>query len=330
MRQKKRDHFYPQHTVSNFRMNKALFDIPVLLIVHNRPETTCHVFDQIRKIRPAQLYIFSDAAKEGKLGDADLIETCRCLLEDSQINWECKVERWYPTSNMGWAIGVSSAITWAFETSEKLIILQDDCLPNPTFFTFCKTMLEKYNANERVMHVSGTCWDEKVEPMDTDHSFSLIGHVWGWATWKRAWSKYDVWMEQLPEMKIKNKLQGLFGDSQMVKYWHDRFDKVHEQLTKSTWDYQWQYTLFENYGVAAVPNVNLVSNIGFERSNFGVHLPEHYISETTEWQAMPGNVQMSVDNTYEQLYAKRRTHSKPGLRSRIVRKFRQMLQSDFR
>ncbi|MCE7066599.1 hypothetical protein [Dyadobacter sp. CY326] len=311
-------------------MNKVLFDIPVLLIVHNRPETTYHVFEQIRNIKPAKLYIFSDAPKEGKLGDADLVETCRCLMADAQINWECMVERWYPTAHMGWAIGVSSAITWAFETCEKLVILQDDLLPHPSFFTFCKTMLDKYEADAHVMHVSGTCWEECSETNQADHSFSLIGHVWGWATWKRAWSKYDFWMEQLPEMKNKQTLKGLFGDTDTVKYWHDRFDQVYEQLTKRSWDYQWQYTLFQHNGIAVVPNVNLVSNIGFERSNYGIKLPEHYISETAAWQAAPKNVQTSMDSAPELLYTKKRDHSKPGLRTRIVTRFRRMLQSDSR
>lgn len=307
-------------------MNTKLFDIPVLLIMFNRPETTCHVFEQIRKLRPAKLYIFSDAPRDGLIEEAELVETCRYLIDESQINWDCRVERWYPESNMGQAIGVSSAITWAFETCEKLIILQDDCLPHPTFFTFCKFMLEKYYTNDRVMHISGTRWDDEFSIKHTDHFFSLIGHVWGWATWKRAWNKYDFWMEQFPEMKSQKKIQRLFGNVDIAKFWQDRFEEVYQQHTKKTWDYQWQYTLFEHYGLAALPNVNLVSNIGFERGNFGVRHTEDHFCETKMWQAIPGSVQLSINRTYEQLYANKRFLFKPKLRTRIVNRFKQMLQ----
>jgi hypothetical protein len=244
-------------------MDKKLFDIPVLLIAFNRPETTCLVFEQIRKLRPAHLYLFSDAPRKDVFEDEELVETCRYLLDDSQIDWECKVERWYPESNMGCALGISSAITWAFETSEQLIILEDDCLPQPAFFTFCKTMLDMYGANDRIMHVSGTLRNEELKDSGSDHFFSLIGNTGGWATWKRAWNKYDFWMERLPEMKSQKQIQRMIRDTETLKYWYARLDQVYNDDRKQHWEVQWQYTLFKNYGLAVVPTTNFINNIGY-------------------------------------------------------------------
>ncbi|SKC19001.1 hypothetical protein [Dyadobacter psychrophilus] len=308
-------------------MSNKTFDIPVLLIMFNRPETTCHVFDQIRKLRPDKLYIFSEAHRKGEHNEAELVETCRYLVDDSQINWTCDVERWYADTFMGHAIGISSAITWAFETCEKLIVLQDDCLPHPTFFTFCKLMLEKYENNDRVMHISGTRWNQNFDIKHTDHFFSPIGHIWGWATWKRAWSKYDFWMEQFPEMRSQKRIQMLFDDADIASFWNSRLEEVYDEHSKKSWDYQWQYTLFMNYGLAAIPNVNLVSNIGFERASYGIKQLDKHFRQTQAWKNLPGQVDLIIDKKYERNYAINHFFINTGLWSRIFQGFKQMLQS---
>ncbi|WAC15320.1 hypothetical protein [Dyadobacter pollutisoli] len=244
-------------------MDKKLFDIPVLLITFNRPETTCLVFEQIRKLRPSHLYLFSDAPRKDMPEDNDLVEACRYLLNDSEIDWDCKVERWFPETNMGCALGICSAITWAFETCSQLIIVEDDCLPHPDFFTFCKFMLDMYRGNDRIMHISGTLMNEEAKESNSDHFFSLIGNTGGWATWKRAWNKYDFWMEQLPEMKSQKRMQSLIRNENTLKYWLDRFDAVYAEEKKQNWEVQWQYTLFKNYALAVVPNTNLISSIDY-------------------------------------------------------------------
>ncbi|TLV03233.1 hypothetical protein [Dyadobacter luticola] len=308
-------------------MNTKAFDIPVLLITFNRPETTCHVFEQIRKIKPAKLYIFSDAPRAEKPDEAELVETCRVMMDDSQINWDCEVERWFSEVNMGKAVGISSAITWAFETTEQLIILEDDCLPHPTFFTFCKFMLEKYQSNDRIMHVSGTHWDKKFKTEQADHFFSRIGHIWGWATWKRAWNKYDFWMERFPEMLHQRKIQKIFGDASIADYWNERFNKVYQEEKKESWDYQWQYTLFQNYGLAAVPNVNLISNIGLRPNQEAGEQQEYQFYETKVWRNMKTDVKLTIDDAYERFRAKSIFIKNLPVGSRILHRVRSLINS---
>ncbi|MCE6992657.1 hypothetical protein [Dyadobacter sp. CY323] len=310
-------------------MDTKLFDVPILLVTFKKPETTCHVLEQIRKIKPAKLYIFSDAPASGNEEEVDLVETCRHLLHDSQINWNCKVERWFPESNVGSAIGIPSAISWAFETCDKLIILEDDCLPHPTFFSFCKFMLDKYQSNERVMHISGTQSNPEIRVDHADHFFTRVGNTCGWATWKRAWNKYDFWMEQLPEMKSQRKIQKIFGDAEIAKYWHDRLDKVYEETKKNSWEHQWQYTLFQNYGLATVPNVNLVSNIGIsDTDSYNDHSNAHF-HETKPWKNLQTAVNLSIDNAYEIQHARRTFLKRETVGTRLLKKVKSLLTTTF-
>lgn len=302
-------------------MDNIAFDVPVLLISFNRPETTCHVFDKIRKLKPAKLYIFSDAPRTDVPDDEELVNTCRCLLDDSQIDWNCKVERWYTESNMGRAVGISSAISWAFESSKKLIILEDDCLPHATFFAYCRSMLKRYEGNERVMHISGALWDQNNTVDGADHFFGLNANVSGWATWKRAWEKYDFWMDDFPEIKSQSRFQRLLGSS-ASRYWNLQFDKTFSQQKKSNWEIQWQYTIFKNYGITVLPNANLISNIDISFSSRDNEWNEGLFFETKPWKELNSEIEMAVNSEYEKQFAQtlvlKRTSERAGMIDRLI------------
>ena len=307
-------------------MNTKTFDIPILLIAFNRPETTCHVLEQIRKIKPSKLYIFSDAARAENQEEAELVDLCRHLYSDSQINWLCQIERWYPETNMGKAIGVSSAISWAFETSDRLIILEDDCLPSQSFFKFCKVMLEKYELNDQIMHISGTRWTTDHKLVQRDHFFSRIGDTWGWATWKRAWNKYDFWMEHFPEMKHQKQIEKLFGDAEVAEYWHKKLDSAYQEQKKADWSQQWQYTLFQHKGLSAVPSVNLISNIGIRKDDPLPAKDSYPFHEAKVWIDLKSDSNFAVDNSYEKHHLKRISVKKPPVRIRILKSFRSLFR----
>jgi hypothetical protein len=291
-------------------MDIKQFDTPVLLIAFNRPETTYHIFEQIKRVRPSRLYIFQDALRNED--DRETSDVCKRLLDESQINWKCHVERWSPESNLGLAVGITSAITWAFETCERLIILEDDCLPHPSFFTYAQHMLDKYENNYRIMHISGTAIQQPREMPAGDHFFSRIGHVSGWATWKRAWAKYDFWMEGFPEMVKERKLQKLFGDANLAKYWQQQFEDVYARQKKHTWTFQWQYSMFENYGLAVVPNVNLISNLGVETPTFNSGL-DTYFKETKAWKSMETTAHLTLDSWFEAHMKNGSSYRKPSV-----------------
>lgn len=235
-----------------------LFPVPVLFIVFNRPNTTKKVFEIIRKIKPAKLYILADGAREDK--EKDLCEETRKVVEN--IDWQCEVKRKYSDRNLGCKINISEGITWFFENEEEGIILEDDCLPNISFFNFCQELLEKYRNTDKVKMISGNNFQFGKKYGDASYYFSNIPNIWGWATWRRAWKEYDIDMKTCPEFKRGKKIENIFSDKRMQKFMVGLFDKLYKN-EMNTWAGRWVYAICNSNGVSISPNVNLVSNIGF-------------------------------------------------------------------
>jgi hypothetical protein len=241
-------------------MKKQQFKTPVLFCIFNRPDVTKKTFTTLSKIKPKVLYIAADGARDFIAGEADLCLRTRKVTEN--INWDCKVFRLYRNSNLGCGKAISSAIDWFFENVDQGIILEDDCLPKPYFFKFVEDMLEKYKYDEKIMHISGDNFFESnllglVSPM-----FTKYPHVWGWATWKRAWMKYDYNMKIWRRANLLSKINSIEGGLLNKLYWTAKFDSVAYKIT-NTWDYQWIYANFKNSANSVFPSTNLVKNIGF-------------------------------------------------------------------
>lgn len=303
-------------------------EAPVLLITFNRPDTTMKVFEKIREYQPAQLFIFSDGPRPLVAGEDILVNECRVLFDEQNIDWNCTVTRWYNDDNMGCARGVSSAITRAFKLVEKLIILEDDVVPHLSFFSFCNTMLNKYARNEQVMHISGTRWNEEYNMGSADHFFSTIGHIWGWATWKRAWNKYDFNLSRLPEFKKDRALLKRFNDAKISRYWYERFEEVYAPSDKRTWDYQWQFALFLNEGLAVVPNVNLVSNIGIVGDHSDGETSKFHFCKVYQWtETTKGALPATINPGYEKHHIKTRFMEKPPVFVRINNRLKQLFKA---
>lgn len=232
------------------------FSIPILFLVFNRPETTLKVWREIVRIRPTKLYIVADGPRDRE-DDRTKCGEVRAIFE--QISWNCKVTKLFRSENLGCGLSVSGGISWFFEQEEMGIILEDDCLPSGSFFSFCERMLLKYRDDNRIMHISGNNLQFGRKYGDGTYYYSKLSNIWGWATWKRAWQLYDYRIRSydqfLQQDQIENILpKGHFG-------YRDVFKRAYEG--RGEWDYQWAYTLLVNNGLAITPNVNLVSNIGF-------------------------------------------------------------------
>ena len=209
-------------------------DTPVLLVVFNRPDTTRRVFDAIRKARPKQLFVAADGPREGVQADRALCDAARAAA--SRVDWDCEVHTLFRVENLGCGLGPSSgpssAISWFFENVEAGIILEDDCVPEPSFFRFCEELLERYRDVPRVMMISGDNFLSGRKRGAASYYFSRYTHIWGWATWRRAWHHFDY--EAIPE----------------------------ELRNHGIWDWQWRFAVEKNRGLAVAPNVNLVTNVG--------------------------------------------------------------------
>jgi hypothetical protein len=230
----------------------------VLFLIFNRPDTTSRVFEEIRKARPPRLYIAGDGPRSAVLGDEEAVKQAREIV--AKVDWPCELYTYFQQTNLGCMLAVSEAINWFFEGEDGGIILEDDCLPDPSFFWYCEGMLNEYSNNKNVMHIGGY----KPATVSCDYysiSFTRATHVWGWATWKNRWEYYSVdipilehELARLPDYEYfqsqhqTSKRKGLLNDIR--------------NGSLDTWDYQWNFAVRTNNGLGIRPCVNLVSNIG--------------------------------------------------------------------
>lgn len=234
---------------------------PILFLIFNRLDTTKQVFDVIRQVQPQRLYIASDGSRSDRPGEAEKVQSVRDYVLEG-INWDCEVKTLFRERNLGCRVAVSSAIDWFFDHEPEGIILEDDCLPDSTFFAYCQDLLEYYRHDEQVMAISGDNFQFGRKRTDYSYYFSRYIHIWGWATWRRAWQHYNVSMKDWPTFRVNKSLKTILKDSRAVAYWTKIFNKTYEG-TVETWDYQWLLASWIQNGFSIIPNVNLVANIGF-------------------------------------------------------------------
>lgn len=234
-----------------------MFNTPILFLIFNRPDETRRVFEQIKKVQPSLLYIAADGPRANKPDEDQLCAETRDVVLGN-INWKCSVNTLFRDQNLGCGKAVSEAITWFFENVEEGIILEDDCLPNNSFFSFCETMLLKFRDNASIMHVSGNNFQFSKIGSEC-YYLSKLPHIWGWATWKRAWEKYDFELTTFDQDKAGN----YFNYAPVDCYWFQIFSSIKNEVLKHTWDYQWTFAIFKHEGLCILPQKNLVSNIGF-------------------------------------------------------------------
>lgn len=233
-----------------------MIDTPVALIVYNRPNLTKLVFNEIRKAEPKELFIISDAARKQKgVQDTELVQKTREIV--SEVDWRCTVYNKHADRNVGCRNNVSSGLDWVFSQVEEAVILEDDCLPDPTFFRYCSELLKKYRTDDKVMMISGN--NHIGKPMNASYGFCRHSLIWGWATWKRSWQQY-----RKAESEGFSKLQSNYS-LYANKMSSIRLNAIKKTLEGKidTWDYIWQMAMLMNEGLCIYPCANLVKNEGF-------------------------------------------------------------------
>jgi hypothetical protein len=234
---------------------------PILFLVFNRPDTTARVFDAIRAARPRRLFVAADGPRADR---ADEVERCRQVREiATAVDWPCETRTLFRQDNLGCKRAVSSAIDWFFDQVEEGLVLEDDCVPDPTFFGMCDELLTRYRDDQRVMCITGDNFIAQEWKGDSSYYFSRYAHVWGWASWRRAWSHYRVDLDNLDRAAIMAILRNTaeFRGS-VAQHWADVLCRVRDGSI-DTWDYQWAFAIWRHAGLVCTPRSNLVSNIGF-------------------------------------------------------------------
>jgi len=234
---------------------------PVAFIVFNRPDLTRQVLERIREAQPHHLLVVCDGPRENVASDIERVAAVRALIDDG-VDWPCRVERNYAEQNMGCRHRVASGLNWVFSQVEEAIILEDDCLPDPSFFSYCEELLERYRDTPEVMHVNGTNFVSRFDAVSASYCFTKYVWPWGWATWRRAWKLYDFEMETW-EAKFEI-FNASFDTARERAFWLSTFNAARADPHKAnTWDFAWIYSCWVNNALAVCPRENLIQNVGF-------------------------------------------------------------------
>jgi hypothetical protein len=242
-----------------------MLSTPVLFLIFNRLDTVKRVFREIRAQQPSALYIAADGPRPQK-GEAEraACSEVRAWVV-SQIDWDCGVHTLFREENLGCGVAVSGAITWFFENVEEGIILEDDCLADPSFFSFCEEMLTRYRDCPQVMHISGNNNQDDMGDYPYSYYFSVYSHIWGWAAWRRSWQGFDLKMEEWDAIRqdpdrVKELMFGVYTEGSR-RYRRMQFDLIRRGEINS-WAYPYLFSLWRQKGLTIIPAVNLVENIG--------------------------------------------------------------------
>jgi len=284
-----------------------MLDTPIAFIIFKRWKETSLVFEEIRRMKPSKLFIIADGPRNDE--EKKLCEETRKIVE--KIDWQCEIYRDYSNKNLGCRERVVSGLDWVFESVDRAIILEDDCLPDQSFFRFSEELLEKYKDNENIMHIGGTNFQQNNPKFlysisNDSYYFSNIAQIWGWATWKRAWNKYDKSMLSWSRIKNLSEFKSYFPSLHIYQYWKDFFEKM-SQNKFDTWDIAWTYACFKEKGLCIMPKVNLIENIGSsDQATHKINNLTHISRESIELPLYhPSTIMINSDYdffTYKKVY----------------------------
>jgi hypothetical protein len=249
---------------------------PVLLIVFNRLDLVKKQVELLRKLPLHKLFVVADGPRIEKK-EEDKCNQVRRLIDSA--NWQCKVYKDYATTNMGCANRIVSGISWVLEQVDRAVILEDDCLADPSMFRYCSELLERYKDDDRIMQICGTQPFREIKS-STSYLFSRHVSGWGWATWSRAWRYFDIQIKISNEEKQRLLEKYLFHNEDAIAYWKNAIEMT---ITKKidAWDYPWQLCVWKKNGIAIFPRQNLVKNVGFRKD------ATHTCDETSKWANIP-------------------------------------------
>lgn len=231
---------------------------PVAFFIYNRPRLTERTFAAIRAYQPEILFIFSDGPKENTADQVNVVAS-RKICEE--VDWPCNVIRFQSTRNQGCRESITQGLAKIFAQVQECIILEDDCLPDPTFFIYCSTLLEQYRDNNRVMSIGGHKPAQINTISENSYFYSKYPSSWGWATWRRAYLGFDPSLKSWSVDRNYRWLSNYLGSDASARYWSYMFEQG--QRGKDYWDYAWAYHCWRQNGLAIRAAKNLIFNIGF-------------------------------------------------------------------
>ena len=246
---------------------------PILFIIFNRPDKTARILDTIRKARPERLYVAADGPRTEKVGDIEACALTRAVID--RVDWDCKVITLFRDNNLGCRNAVSGAVTWFFDREPEGIVIEDDIELDPSFFVFAAEMLERYRDDPKIMSITACNMQPERKNYLASYYFSAYNHVWGWASWARAWQLYASVLNDLDSVTCDESIDAMCPVPGARYHWKRLLYDVHAGKI-DTWDYNWLYSQWKSRGLTVTPCVNLMQNIGFDGSGTHTNDPNAY------------------------------------------------------
>ena len=273
---------------------------PVLLITFNRPEYTKKVFEKIRDAKVKKLYFFNDGPRKDNENDRKARGELFKLLDS--IDWECDVHKNFQKKNLGAGWGASAAITWAFQDEDRLIILEDDCVPSLPFFDFCNHCLEKYKDDTRIWLVSGRSHQQGSRFFkNQDYIFTHYGHSWGWATWKRCWNHFNMEMKDFPEFMEAGGALNVLSSREEGLFFNKTYQRIFDNRQYS-WDFRFGIAIMKNGGLSIVSAKNLIQNVGIYGLHSNGKTSLHELQAASDFTFLREPQFLIVNHEYEKLH----------------------------
>lgn len=235
---------------------------PVALFIFNRPKCSRQLYLSIAQIKPSRLFIVADGPRFNDNKDKELCRETRAIF--NTIEWPCNVTRIYSDINLGCRNSIPNGLNQIFEHVEECIILEDDCIPEQSFYSYCEELLDKYRNEEKIISIGGHRSDGPNEFEKESYFFSKYPSIWGWATWRHKWQMYDLNMTEWDRLRNTTWLFDILQDDVAVQYWKRMFDEMQNGM--DTWDYALNYSTWYHNALSIRPKVNMITNIGFGRN----------------------------------------------------------------
>lgn len=275
----------------------------ILLITFNRPNCTKRVMEVIRDSKVKKLYIYNDGPRRDIKEDIKARNEIKKLIEE--IDWECELHTNFQNENLGCGWGPATGISWAFENEDRLIILEDDCVPSHSFFKYCNHCLEKYKDDTRIWLISGRSHHQDTKFFkEYDYLFTHYGHSWGWATWKRVWNHFDMDMKDFPEFLKLGGAHNVLNFTDQANFYNRKYSKffADKQLSTHVWDFQFGFSIVKNGGLCIVPSKNLIENIGYIGTHSSKKSKSHFLLADEDYTINNEPHLVLTNNNYERYH----------------------------
>lgn len=260
-----------------------MLQTPVLFIIFNRPDTVRKVFEAIRQVKPARLYVACDGPRKERPDEVLRCNESKEIIRS--IDWECKLETLYLSENKGPALAPYTFIKWFFKEEEKGIVLEHDCLPETDFFRYAEQLLRRFESDERIGIISGTNFDCRPDDINS-YYFSAYDHIWGWASWRRVIDLYSLEIPAYSSGELENLLRFYFHTPEEIAYWKTVFNQIRRNKIP-TWDYHLSFTLWKRKMLSVIPTKNLVGNIGFGQDAVNTVNPDSPMADLKRYPILP-------------------------------------------